>query len=115
MTGYRIPPLKLTAYLELEPSEAWSNRVQATYFDGADYRLVGVASFGRRKVDSYTTVDMISQYQLSENDQVSMGIQNLFNRSTTCSTVNNTSHLPAPGTVLTASYTPLVNVGVAPD
>lgn len=33
MTGYRIPPLKLTAYLELEPSEAWSNRVQATYFD----------------------------------------------------------------------------------
>ena len=105
MTGYRIPPLKLTAYLEFKPSEAWNNRVQATYFDGADYRLVGVASFGRRKVDSYTTVDMISQYQLSENDQVSMGIQNLFNRRTTCSTVNNTSHLPAPGTVLTASYT----------
>lgn len=58
---------------------------------------------------------MISQYQLSENDQVSTGIQNLFNRSTTCSTVNNTIHLPAPGTVLTASYTPLVNAGVAPD
>lgn len=111
MTGYRIPPLKLTAYLEFKPSEAWSNRVQATYFDGADYRLDGVASFGRRKVDSYTTVDMISQYQLSENDQVSMGIQNLFNRSyyplysQLMRSSNNTSHLPAPGTVLTASYT----------
>lgn len=33
MTGYRIPPLKLTAYLEFKSSEAWSNRVQATYFD----------------------------------------------------------------------------------
>ncbi|AIG02005.1 siderophore receptor [Pseudomonas fluorescens] len=111
MTGYRIPPLKLTAYLEFKPTEDWSNRVQATYFDGADYRLDGVASFGRRKVDSYTTVDMISQYQLSENDQVSLGIQNLFNRSyyplysQLMRSSNNTSHLPAPGTVLTASYT----------
>ena len=111
MTGYRIPPLKLTAYLEFKPTEAWSNRLQANFFDGADYRLDGVASFGRRKVDSYTTVDMISQYQFSENDQVSMGIQNLFNRSyyplysQLMRSSNNTSHLPAPGTVLTASYT----------
>lgn len=111
MTGYRIPPLKLTTYLEFKPTEAWSHRVQATYFDGADYRLNGAASFGRRKVDSYTTVDVISQYQLSEHDQVSMGIQNLFNRSyyplysQLMRNSNNTSHLPAPGTVLTASYT----------
>lgn len=111
MTGYRIPPLKLTAYLEFKPTQDWSNRVQVTYFDSADYRLNGVASFGRRKVDSYTTVDMISQYQFSENDQVSMGIQNLFNRSyyplysQLMRSSNNTSHLPAPGTVLTASYT----------
>jgi len=111
MTGYRIPPLKLTAYLEFKPTETWSNRLQANYFDGADYRLDGVASFGRRKVDSYTTVDLISQYQLSENDQLGMGIQNLFNRSyyplysQLMRSSNNTSHLPAPGTVLTASYT----------
>ncbi|MBH3430893.1 TonB-dependent siderophore receptor [Pseudomonas alkylphenolica] len=111
MTGYRIPPLKLTAYLQFKPSDVWSNRVQATYFDGDDYRLDGVASFGRRKVDGYTTVDLISQYQLSEDDQVSVGIQNLFNRSyyplysQLMRNSNNTSHLPAPGTVLTATYT----------
>ncbi|MNF65817.1 Ferric aerobactin receptor precursor [compost metagenome] len=111
MTGYRIPPLKLTAYVQFKPSDVWSNRVQATYFDGDDYRLNGVASFGRRKVDGYTTVDLISQYQLSEDDQVSVGIQNLFNRSyyplysQLMRSSNNTSHLPAPGTVLTATYT----------
>ncbi|MEG1626163.1 TonB-dependent receptor [Pseudomonas sp.] len=111
MTGYRIPPLKLTAYLQFKPNEDWNNRVQATYFDGEDYRLNGVASFGRRQVDSYTTVDLISQYQLSADDQLSVGLQNLFNRdyyplySQLMRSSNNTSHLPAPGTVLTASYT----------
>ncbi|MOA30012.1 hypothetical protein D3C78_1510600 [compost metagenome] len=52
-----------------------------------------------------------SQYQLSKDDQVSVGLQNLFNRdyyplySQLMRSSNNTSHLPAPGTVLTASYT----------
>lgn len=111
MTGYRIPPLKLTAYLQYKPDEDWSHRVQATYFDGDDYRLGGVESFGRRKVDGYTTVDIISQYQLSQDDQVSVGVQNLFNRyyyplySQLMRNSNNTSHLPAPGAVVTASYT----------
>ena len=111
MTGYRIPPVKLTAYLQYKPDEDWSHRVQATYFGAEDYRLKGVESFGRRRVDGYTTVDIISQYQLSEHDQVSVGVQNLFNRyyyplySQLMRNSNNTSHLPAPGTVLTASYT----------
>ena len=45
------------------------------------------------------------------DDQLSLGIQNLFNRdyyplySQLLRNNNNTSHLPAPGTVLTASYT----------
>ncbi|UVE19535.1 TonB-dependent receptor [Pseudomonas sp. LS44] len=111
MTGYRIPPLKLTAYIQYRPNDAWSNRLQATYFDGEDYRLDGVTSFGRREVSGYTTVDLISEYRLSDADQVSVGIQNLFNRdyyplySQLMRNSNNTSHLPAPGTVLTASYT----------
>lgn len=111
MTGYRIPPVKLTAYLQYKPDEDWSHRVQATYFGAEDYRLKGVDSFGRRRVDGYTTVDIISQYQLSEHDQISVGVQNLFNRyyyplySQLMRNSNNTSHLPAPGTVLTASYT----------
>lgn len=43
-------------------------------------------------------------------DNVSLGIQNLFNRdyyplySQLLRSSNNTSHLPAPGTTLTVSY-----------
>ncbi|WP_367393849.1 TonB-dependent siderophore receptor [Pseudomonas sp. X4] len=111
MTGYRVPPLKLTAYVQYKPTLDWSNRLQATFFDAKDYRLDGVDSFGRHQVSSYTTVDLISQYQISADDKVSVGIQNLFNRdyyplySQLLRNNNNTSHLPAPGTVLTASYT----------
>ncbi|WP_085663412.1 TonB-dependent receptor [Pseudomonas sp. B5(2017)] len=111
MTGYRVPPLKLTAYVQYKPTLDWSNRLQATFFDAKDYRLDGVDSFGRHQVSSYTTVDLVSQYQISTDDKVSVGIQNLFNRdyyplySQLLRNNNNTSHLPAPGTVLTASYT----------
>nr|WP_232238307.1 TonB-dependent receptor [Pseudomonas monteilii] len=111
MTGYRVPPLKLTAYVQYKPTLEWSNRLQATFFDAKDYRLDGVDSFGRHQVSSYTTVDLVSQYQISADDKVSVGIQNLFNRdyyplySQLLRNNNNTSHLPAPGTVLTASYT----------
>lgn len=111
MTGYRVPPLKLTAYVQYKPTLDWSNRLQSTFFDAKDYRLDGVDSFGRHQVSSYTTVDLVSQYQISTDDKVSVGIQNLFNRdyyplySQLLRNNNNTSHLPAPGTVLTASYT----------
>lgn len=110
MTGYRVPPLKLTAYLQYKPDADWNNRLQATFFDSKDYRLDGVESFGRRQVSTYTTVDLVSQYRITPDDQLSLGIQNLFNRDyyplySQLLRNNNTSHLPAPGTVLTASYT----------
>lgn len=111
MTGYRVPPLKLTAYVQYKPTLDWSNRLQATFFDAKDYRLDGVDSFGRHQVSTYTTVDLVSQYQVTPDDKVSVGIQNLFNRdyyplySQLLRNNNNTSHLPAPGTVWTASYT----------
>lgn len=111
MTGYRVPPLKLTAYVQYKPTVDWSNRLQATFFDSKDYRLDGVDSFGRHQVSTYTTVDLISQYRVTPDDLVSVGVQNLFNRdyyplySQLLRNNNNSSHLPAPGTVLTATYT----------
>lgn len=65
MTGYRVPPLKLTAYLQYKPDADWNNRLQATFFDSKDYRLDGVESFGRRQVSTYTTVDLVSQYRIT--------------------------------------------------
>ena len=110
MTGYRIPPLKLTAYLQYRPNERWSNRIQANYFGGKDYRLNGVESFGRRDVSSYFTVDLMSRYQPNSNDTFILGIENLFNRdyyplySQLMRSNTNTSRLPAAGTVLTLTY-----------
>ena len=36
MTGFRVPPLKVTAYLQYQTDENWSNRVQATYVGSKD-------------------------------------------------------------------------------
>ncbi|ODP32882.1 TonB-dependent receptor [Pandoraea sp. ISTKB] len=110
MSGYRIPPLKLTGYVQFKPTPRWSNRLQVTYFSGRDYRLNGVNSFGRMDATSYTTVDVMSRYELTKNDTATVGIQNLFNRyyyplySQLLRNSNNTSHLPAPGITLTATY-----------
>ncbi|MDE4917514.1 TonB-dependent receptor [Cupriavidus sp. Met-2] len=110
MTGYRIPPLKLTGYVQYRPVPQWNNRLQATFFAGYDYRLNGVTSFGRRDVSSYTTLDLISSYQVTKKDTLTVGIQNLLNRyyyplySQLLRNSNNTSHLPAAGITLTATY-----------
>ena len=110
MTGYRIPPVKVTAYVQYKPTEQWSNRLQATYFGSRDYRLNGVEGFGRRDVHSYTTVDLISRYAFTKKDTVTLGVENLLNKfyipaySQLMRNSNNTSRLPATGAVLRVMY-----------
>ncbi|MPS88985.1 MAG: TonB-dependent receptor [Comamonas sp.] len=110
MTGYRIPPLKLTAYVEYRPSASWSHRVQATSYASRDYRLDGKTSFGRYDTKGYTTVDLISQWKIDPKNRVSLGVENLFNRnyfplySQLLRSNNNTSRLPVAGTVVRISY-----------
>lgn len=110
MTGYRIPPLKLTGYLQYRPISQWTNRLQVSYYAGRDYRLNGQNSFGRRDTGSYTTLDLISRYQLTRKDTITIGIENLLNRdyyplySQLLRNSSNTSRLPAAGITLTAMY-----------
>ncbi|MHA4871584.1 TonB-dependent siderophore receptor [Duganella sp. PWIR1] len=110
MTGYRIPPAKLTAYLQYKPAGAWSHRLQATSYAARDYRLNGVTGFGRREVASYTTLDLVSRYQITARDTLTAGIENLLNRyylpaySQLMRNSNNTSRLPASGAVLSIHY-----------
>lgn len=110
MTGYRIPPLKVTAYAQYRPSASWSHRVQLTSYASKDYRLQGKTSFGRYDTSGYTTVDLISQWRLDAKNRVSFGVENLFNRhyfplySQLLRSNNNTSRLPAAGAVLKISY-----------
>lgn len=110
MTGYRIASLKLTAYVEYRPSASWSHRIQASAYASKDYRLDGKTSFGRHDTRGYTTVDLISQWKIDSKNRVSLGVENLLNRnyfplySQLLRNNNNTSRLPAAGTVLRVSY-----------
>ena len=110
MTGYRIPPLKVTGYISYSPTDTWTNRLQATYFGSEDYRLNGLNSFGRYDVKSYTTADLISSFALNKKDTVTIGLENMFNRkyyplySQLLRTSNNTSHLLASGATLKVTY-----------
>lgn len=110
MTGYRIPPLKLSAYLQYRPNERWTARLQGNFQAAHDYRLDGVASFGRRDVSSYFTVDLMARYQFSAKDTLTLGVENLFNRdyyplySQLLRSNTNTSRLPASGAVLKLIY-----------
>jgi len=110
MTGFRIPPLKLTGYISYSPTDTWTNRIQATYFGAQDYRLNGVNGFGRYDVKSYTTADLLSSFVINPKDNVTIGIENMFNRkyyplySQLMRNSNNTSHLLASGITLKMSY-----------
>ncbi len=110
MTGYRIPPVKVTAYAEYAPSELMSFRLQGLLSGDRDYRLNGVTSFGRREVESYALVDLIARFNVSEKDQVLVGIENLLNNqylpvySQLLRSSSNTSRVPANGATLTLAY-----------
>ena len=110
MTGFRIPPLKLTAYISYSPTDNWTNRLQATYFASEDYRLNGVNAFGRYDVKSYATADLMSNFSLDDKSKITIGLENMFNRkyyplySQLLRSGDNTSHLTASGITLKASY-----------
>lgn len=77
LDGFRIPPLKVVAYVENETSPGWRNRLQALFSGDRDVFGDSVA-FGRREVESYLTVDYISSIQLGEAGTLEIGIENLF-------------------------------------
>ncbi|MDF5828669.1 hypothetical protein P4233_15365 [Pseudomonas aeruginosa] len=106
-----MPPLKPPAYLQYKPDADWNNRLQATFFDSKDYpsrRRGKLRPAPGQHLHHGRPGQPVPHHP---DDQLSLGIQNLFNRdyyplySQLLRNNNNTSHLPAPGTVLTASYT----------
>lgn len=109
-TGYRIPPLKLTGYVAYAPSDRWDVRLQGLYSDNRDYRLNGVASFGRREVKSYVLLDLIAKYRLTDQDTVTVGVENLLNAqylpvySQLLRSNTNTSRVPGNGATLTIAF-----------
>lgn len=110
MTGYRIPPLKVTAYVGISPAEGLNVRLQGLLSGDRDYRVGGTAGFGRRDVKQYVTFDLLGTYRLGEKGLLTAGIENLFNEqylpvySQLMRSSDNLTRIPANGATLTVSY-----------
>jgi iron complex outermembrane receptor protein len=74
LNGFRISPIKVTAYVENETLPGWNNRLQALYSGSRDPEGQG---FGLGEVDSYITLDLISSLQVGPGRFV-LGVENLL-------------------------------------
>ena len=77
LSGRTIPPRKLSASIEYDVSDTWQARLQLLHSGNRD-RFPGSTSFGEARIDSFTTVDLSSSFDLAKGT-ISVGIDNLFN------------------------------------
>lgn len=75
LTGLRIPPLKLVAYVENETLPGWRNRLQALFVGNRDRAFKD--DVDPSGVTNYFTVDYISSIRLG-GGSLQIGIENLF-------------------------------------
>ncbi|WP_420560486.1 TonB-dependent receptor [Tepidicaulis sp.] len=71
----RIPPLKLTAYVDYEVTEWWDARLQALY---SGHREPFTTGAYRGDSDVYTLVDFYSSFDVGPG-RLELGVDNLFN------------------------------------
>jgi len=107
LDGFRIPPLKLTAYVENETAPGWQNRLQMLYIGSRDRAFEeGIDPF---PVSSYVTFDLVSSLDLG-NGTLQLGIQNLLNNqhftapSQLLRLGTNDTFTPASGTTFRLQY-----------
>jgi iron complex outermembrane recepter protein len=109
LNSYRIPPAKVTAYLEHDTLARWRNRLQVTY-SGSRNRFGTSTNFGERRVEDYTTVDYLGSLRIGKGS-LRFGVENLLNRqyfvreSQLLRLGNNSSYTAAQGAVLSIGYT----------
>lgn len=80
LDGFRIPPLKLTGYLEHDTLPRWRNRLQVLYSGSREraFEDLGPRAFGGRPVESYTVVDLISDVKVGPGT-LRLGLENVLN------------------------------------
>lgn len=76
LLGNRIPPLKVTAYIENETLPGWRNRVQVLY-SGNRNRFDGKSGFGRGEVRDFVLLDLLSGVELNWGT-LELGVRNLL-------------------------------------
>ncbi|KFI22467.1 TonB-dependent receptor [Nitrosococcus oceani] len=71
----RVPPVKLTGFLEYSPWRWWDNRMQVLYVGD---RSPDSTQFGGGEVDDYTIVDLISRFKVGPG-YLGVAVKNLLN------------------------------------
>ncbi|QBQ55185.1 TonB-dependent receptor [Nitrosococcus wardiae] len=110
LNGFRIPPLKLTGYVEYSPFHWWNARLQVLYSGNRDDAAEDGVGFGGREVEDYTVVDLYSSFDAGPGT-LRIGIENLLNNQyhtvfgQLLRSGSNTSHLAARGATARVSYT----------
>lgn len=109
LNNRRIPPIKVTAYVDYEPFEWWNARLQGLYSGNRDRAFDSGVSFSGDKVDSFMVFDLINTFDVGYG-QLEVGVANLFNtdyhsvHAQILPDGTNTSYVAAPGTTLTVNY-----------
>ncbi len=88
LTGIRIPPAKITSYLQVKPIEKLSLHLQWIYSGERKHfepREEGTYAFGEGPVSSFNVWNLSGSYQLTDKIAANLGIENLL---------NNTYYLP---------------------
>ncbi|MEW6732319.1 MAG: TonB-dependent receptor [Acidobacteriota bacterium] len=108
LNSFRIPPIKVTAYLEHNTLPRWQNRFQVLY-SGNRNRFRNSVAFGERRVGDYVTLDWISSVRLKRG-VLRFSVENLLNNqyftreSQLLRTGRNDSFAAARGAVLSVGY-----------
>ena len=106
LPGNRIPPEKMTGYVEVTPLDGWTGRLQVLYSGHRDVFPQSTA-YAQGSVSSYTVFDLSSRVDVGPG-ALTVGLENLFDtyyfpvRSQYPAL--NGSYTPAPGRTVSLSY-----------
>jgi iron complex outermembrane receptor protein len=102
----RIPPVKVTGFVEVSPEDWWSVRLQGLYSGNRD--VDGGSLFGNTSdIEDYVVFDLYGEMDAGPG-QLRLGVQNLFNNEYT-PVVNQAydrsfAYARAPGTTVSLAY-----------
>ena len=102
----RIPPVKVTGFVEVSPEDWWSVRLQGLYSGNRD--VDGGSLFGNTSdIEDYVVFDLYGEVDAGPG-QLRLGVQNLLNNEYT-PVVNQAydrsfAYARAPGTTVSLSY-----------
>ena len=78
LPGFRIPPVKVSSYVENATLPGWKNRVQVQFVGERKVFPADASGFGQGRVDDYATVDLTSSLEVWRGT-LRLGVDNVFN------------------------------------